>query len=89
MSLLAFLPVVIGLVVLLAAYVIYSISLEVLEEDQHFWAAIGGFFVIYILAAIGMYFLVAHPQGATSISDAIRAYFSIIPSSIERPGTIK
>lgn len=89
MSFLAFLPVVIGLVVLLAAYVIYSVALEVLEEDQHFWSAIGGFFVIYILAAIGVYFLVAHPEGSTNISEAVKAYFSILPSSLDRPGTIK
>lgn len=82
------LAVLIGVVVLLCAYILSQVGLEILEEDHHFWNAIIGFFILYILAAVGIYFLVAHPEKQPDISGTVRAFFSIIPSQLEQ-GTLR
>lgn len=80
------LAVVIGLVVLLFAYILSQIACEILEEKDHFWMAIWGFFVLYAFAATGIYFLVAHPDGAPDIANTVHAFFSILPSQLEQGG---
>lgn len=88
MSFVAFIPVIIGLLVLLVAYVLYQVATEILEEGEHFWTAIGGFFVLYVVAAVGIYFLVAHPENRPDIAGTVRAFFTILPSQLEQ-GAIK
>ncbi len=78
------LAVLIGVVILLCAYILSQVALEVLEESHHFWTAIIGFFILYVLAAVGIYFLVLHPEEQPNISEAINAFFSILPAQLEQ-----
>ena len=84
MDMAAILALVIALVILLFAVILYNSATEFLEEASHFWGAIWGFFILYALAAVGMYFLVIHPEERPSIADTVYSYFSILPSQLEQ-----
>lgn len=47
--------IIISLVVVIAAFLIKELFLGALEEDEWFKYTIGGFFVLYVVAAIGVY----------------------------------
>ena len=74
---------IIAIVVFIAAFIIYRIALEILEEKQYFWAVIWGFFALYAVAAVGLYFLIPRLDGQPTVAGLVDRYFTIIPSQVE------
>ncbi|MBP7133693.1 hypothetical protein KBA73_00595 [Patescibacteria group bacterium] len=77
---------IIAVFVFLVAYAIYSTAHEILEEKSYFWAAIWGFFALYAVAALAMYFLLPPLQGGSDVSGMFETYFTMIPDQLEQGG---
>jgi ATP/ADP translocase len=75
---------IISIVVFIVAFIIYRIALEILEEKQFFWAAIWGFFVLYAVAAVAVYFLVPRlDKTQPTVEGLLDSYFNMLPSQVE------
>ncbi len=77
---------IIAVLVFLVAYVIYKTAHEILEEKRYFWAAIWGFFALYAVAALALYFLLPPLQGGSDVSGMFGAFFTMIPNQLEQGG---
>ncbi len=59
--------VVIGLLVLLVGFVIYRIGLEILDEGDYFFYAVGFFLLLFVVAGMALYFLLPRPPKAADL----------------------
>lgn len=60
--------VVIGILVLIIGFVIYRIGLEILDEGDYFFYAVGFFLIVFVIAGIALYFLLPRPLKNADLS---------------------
>jgi hypothetical protein len=63
----AIIGLVIGILVLVVGYVIYRIGLEILDEGDYFFYAVGFFLLLFVVGGIALYFLLPRPPGQADL----------------------
>lgn len=58
---------VIGILVLIVGFVIYRIGLEILDEGDYFFYAVGFFLLLFVVAGVALYFLLPRPPGPADL----------------------
>lgn len=59
--------VVIGILVLVIGFVIYRIALEILDEGDYFFYAVGFFLLLFVVCGVALYFLLPRPAGKADL----------------------
>ena len=60
--------IIIALVVSIVGFIIYKIALELLDEGDYFFYAVGFFLLLFILGAVVLYFLLPRPMGPARLT---------------------
>lgn len=60
--------VVIGVLVLIVGFVIYQVALQILDEGDYFFYAVGFFLLLFLVAGMALYFLLPRPAGPAKLS---------------------
>ncbi len=57
----------IGILVLIVGFVIYRIGLEILDEGDYFFYAVGFFLLLFVVCGALLYFLLPRPAGRADL----------------------
>lgn len=58
----------IGILVLIIGFTIYRIGLEILDEGDYFFYAVGFFLILFTVCGLALYFLVPRPPRTADLS---------------------
>ncbi len=58
----------IGILVLIVGYVIYRVALQILDEGDYFFYAVGFFLVLFLIAGLALYFLLPRPPARADLT---------------------
>lgn len=60
--------IIIGIVVFIVGFIIYHIGLQILDEGDFFFYAVGFFLALFAIAGIALYFLLPRPAGQAHLT---------------------
>lgn len=60
--------VIIAVIVLIVGFIIYKIALQILDEGDYFFYAVGFFLALFAICGIALYFLLPRPSGPADLT---------------------
>lgn len=58
----------IGILVFIVGFVIYRIGLEILDEGDYFFYAVGFFLLLFTICGVALYFLLPRPPASADLT---------------------
>ncbi len=60
--------IIIAVIVLIVGFIIYQVGLQILDEGDYFFYAVGFFLALFAICGVALYFLLPRPSGPADLT---------------------